>query len=103
MRRYYGVSFTISVTALLVWMAYWVNYQAPSATDGNGPDAFGLLLFLAFCIAMLLLAHSAILALVVRKYRAETIFGGRWGLPIHLVLAVLGVIVLLFGVGMLAQ
>ncbi|WP_162749180.1 hypothetical protein [Rhizobium sp. SYY.PMSO] len=103
MRRYYGVSLAISVITLLVWMVYWMSYHAPTAADGNGPDGFGLLLLLAFCLVMLLLAHSAILALVVRKHRAATIFGGRWGLPIHLGLAVLGVLWLMFGVGMLAE
>jgi hypothetical protein len=82
-KRYYGVSFVLSVLALVAWMTGRYVYHAPAASDGSGPDGGGLLLLFGAVLVGCLLAHSTLLSLAVRKYRSPSVFGGRWGLAIH--------------------
>ena len=61
-------------------------YKAPRHGDGYGPDPLGVLLFLALWPVGLLLAHSGLLACLVRGQRPASILQGRYGVAIHLAL-----------------
>jgi hypothetical protein len=84
-KRYYGVSFVLSILALAAWMTGRFAYHAPAASDGSGPDGGGLLLLFGAVLVGCLLVHSTLLSLAVWKYRSPSVFGGRWGLAIHTV------------------
>lgn len=87
MTRYYGFSLAMTVVMLCVWVYAAAVYQAPRATDGNGPDPQGLLIFLSVWPLGLLLLHSWVLAWCLRRRHAASILAGRYGLTIHAVLA----------------
>ncbi len=87
MTRYYGFSFVLSVVMLGVWAISLAVYQAPRATDGNGPDPMGLLLFFSAWPLGLLLLHSWALAWYLRRRRPASILSGRHGPAIHAVLS----------------
>ena len=53
---------------------------------GYGPDPLRVLLFLALWPVGLLLAHSGLLACLVRGQRPASILQGRYGVAIHLAL-----------------
>ncbi|WP_233500556.1 hypothetical protein [Bordetella bronchiseptica] len=83
---YYRISFVLSVLALAAWAIAVTLYQAPRYGDGYGPDPLGVLLFLALWPVGLLLAHSGLLACLVRARRPASILQGRQGVAIHLAL-----------------
>ncbi|MDF8360827.1 hypothetical protein [Achromobacter anxifer] len=83
---YYRISFVLSVLALAAWTFGVAAYEAPRAGDGYGPDPLGVLLYLAIWPVGLLLAHSGLLACLVRARQPATILQGRQGIPIHLAL-----------------
>jgi hypothetical protein len=74
-KRYYGVSFVLSILALAAWMTGRFAYHAPAASDGSGPDGGGLLLLFGAVLVGCLLVHSTLLSLVVWKYRSPSVFG----------------------------
>ena len=83
---YYRISFILSVLALAAWTLAVTIYQAPRYGDGYGPDALGVLLYLSLWPVGLLLAHSAVVASLVRARQPASILQGRDGIAIHLVL-----------------
>jgi len=83
---YYGISLVLSILALMAWTIGAVSYDRPTAHDGYGPDAVGLILFFALWLVGFLLLHSALLAWIARKKNPATVLQGRWGLAIHIVL-----------------
>lgn len=89
MTRYYGLSFVLSVVMLGVWMISLATYEAPRASDGNGPDPLGLLIFLSSWPLGLLLLHSWALAWYLRRRRPASILRGRHGMAIHVVMVAL--------------
>lgn len=86
MSLYYRISFVLSVLALAAWAIAVTLYKAPRHGDGYGPDPLGVLLFLALWPVGLLLAHSGLLACLVRGQRPASILQGRYGVAIHLAL-----------------
>jgi len=83
---YYRISFVMSVLALAAWAIGVAVYDAPRYGDGYGPDALGVLLYLSLWPVGLLLAHSGMLACLVRARRPASILQGRHGIGIHLAL-----------------
>ncbi|WP_231859875.1 hypothetical protein [Bordetella parapertussis] len=73
MSLYYRISFVLSVLALAAWAIAVTLYKAPRYGDGYGPDPLGVLLFLALWPVGLLLAHSGLLACLVRGQRPASI------------------------------
>ncbi|MFY3707296.1 hypothetical protein ACOTD8_27325 [Achromobacter dolens] len=84
---YYRISFIVSLLTLAVWAITAAVYEAPRHGDGYGPDPLGVLLYLALWPVGLLLAHSGLLAWVIRARRPASILQGRQGIAIHLALA----------------
>ena len=84
---YYRISFSVSLLTLAVWAITAAVYEAPRHGDGYGPDPLGVLLYLALWPVGLLLAHSGLLAWVIRARRPASILQGRQGIAIHLALA----------------
>ena len=86
MLLYYQIGFLSSVLALAAWTIAVAAYDAPRHGDGYGPDALGVLLYLALWPVGLLLAHSGLLACFVRARRPASVLDGRQGIAIHLAL-----------------
>ncbi len=80
-------------TGSVSWRACWRwrSGQSPSPStkrhgDGYGPDPLGVLLYLSLWPVGLLLAHSGLLACLVRARQPASILQGRQGIAIHLAL-----------------
>lgn len=54
--------------------------------DGAGPDGVVIVLYLSLWPVGILLAHSALLAWMVRAKNPTSVMQGRWGLSLHGVL-----------------
>lgn len=80
---YYGISFVFSVLALAAWMIGAITHVPVQQRDGSGPDGVVILLYLSLWPVGLLLAHSALLALIVRERSPASLMQGRWGLRLH--------------------
>jgi len=96
---YYGISFVLSILALIAWTIGAVSYDPPGAHDGYGPDPVGIILYFALWLMGFLLLHSALLAWIVRKKRPATVLQGRWGLAIHTALGVALLVYVLYLTG----
>lgn len=83
---YYRISFVASLLALAVWAITVAVYETPRHGDGYGPDPLGVLLYLSLWPVGLLLAHSGLLACLVRARQPASILQGRQGIAIHLAL-----------------
>jgi hypothetical protein len=99
MQRYYTVGFTLTILALCIWGVCSAVYSAPAATDGNGPDGIGLLIYVSTFPVGLLLIHSTLLAWALSSRSPHSVFSGRLGLRIHAALWVAFVTWILFVFG----
>lgn len=83
---YYVVSFALTLSTLALWIVSSALYTAPRARDGSGPDPVGLLIYFSTFIIGLFLLQSTLLALALHSRSPRSVFIGRFGLRIHIVL-----------------
>lgn len=83
MKRYYAVSFILTILALCTWWTCSAIYTAPAARDGSGPDGIGLLIFLSTFPVGLLLVQSTLLAWALNSRSPRSVLSGRLGVRIH--------------------